>query len=105
MAKREKSEEQTITGTSRVIKGGVVVIPGPTVIKTADNAAKASEPKKDAPNVPPFVQVSSAHLIAELNTSRPDRILYRLEALGRVNRDVRWLLDEFNKSKNNKSDK
>lgn len=83
------------TGTNRVIANGAVRIPGPTLPTwaTQSQPKTAAKAKVEAPA--PFVVVSSHHLVKTLAKSSEQNRLSRLKELARTNRDVAWLLAEF----------
>ena len=88
------------SGTSRVFAGGAVIIPGPTLPKRDPVVEKASaeesddEPKASAPE-PKDVRVTSEHIVKTLGLTSSQNRMTRLLELSRTNRDVAWLLAEY----------
>lgn len=99
----------TPTGTERIgADKGRAVIPGPILSKwekapSPEEAALAKKDKEDAKAAEragrqaPFVTITSAHLIKTFAGNFDSNRRRRLMQLSRRNRDVAWLLAEFDK--------
>lgn len=89
--------EKPKTGTERVFAKGGVVIPGPALPAPMEGPKpheKVKEKKKEDKPAP-FVIVPSQHIIKTLSINLDRNRQTRLTNLARINRDVAWLLSEF----------
>lgn len=110
--KKENPEEspepqKAETGTSRVMPDGLkgrVVIPGP-ILPVPLDGPKPNEKVKEKAKVEkpaPFTVVSTQHIVKTLAAYTDQNRTSRLVTLSRTNRDVAWLLAEFEKLKTQK---
>lgn len=91
------------TGTERVFVAGKVTIPGPVLPAPLEKPPVAKVEKKPAEKAPPpFTVVPSNHIVKTLAVNTAQDRLVRLKNLARTNRDVAWLLSEFESLKNQK---
>lgn len=100
----KKTQAASNTGTSRVKPdGGALQIPAPNVPEreVVEKAEAKPEPKEPAAKVQ--CVVTSAHIIKSLAKSRLQNSLVRLKNLSRTNRDVAWLLSEYQNLSEKKS--
>ncbi len=100
-AQSAAAKDKPASGTSRVMEKGKVVIPGPILPKSpeAPKPALKVEKKPEPKNNAPFTVVTSQHIVKTLTKDTTETKLIRLKALAYKNRDVAWLLSEFEKLK------
>ena len=70
-----------------------------------DPLEAAPQPKAKAAKAAPFTVVSTQHLVKSLAVSMEQNRLSRLKNLARTNRDVAWVLAEYQKAPVKKSKK
>jgi hypothetical protein len=97
MAGKPKNGGKVPGAAERIVIDGKITIPEPQLQEPKAAAVIGSQAKKPDPNKPKQVRVGASYLVQALVASGDQTRLSKLRIRARSDRDVRWLLEQYEK--------